>query len=39
VEIEGKRYDTVSEGGYINAGEFVEVVKVEGSRLLIRATK
>jgi len=38
VEIEGKRYDTVSEGGYINAGEYVEVVKVEGSRILIRVT-
>ncbi|MFO7951448.1 MAG: NfeD family protein [Bacillota bacterium] len=39
VEIEGKRYDTVSEGGYINADEYVEVIKVEGSRILIRKTK
>ena len=39
VEIEGNRYDKVSEVGYMNAGKYVEVVKVEASRILIRATK
>ncbi len=36
VEIEGKKYDTVSEGGYISAGESVEVIKVEGYRIVVR---
>lgn len=35
VEIEGKRYDAVSEGGYISTGESVEVIKVEGYRIVV----
>ena len=36
VEIEGKRYDAVSEGGYIDAGETVEIAQVEGYRIVVR---
>jgi len=36
VEIEGKRYDTISESGYIDSGEMVEVGKVEGYRIVVR---
>ncbi len=39
VEIEGKRYDTVSEGEYIYADETVEAVRVEGSRIVVRLVK
>ncbi|MFZ2330491.1 MAG: NfeD family protein, partial [Atribacterota bacterium] len=36
VEIDGKRYDTISESGYIDSGEMVEVGKVEGYRIVVR---
>ncbi len=36
VEIEGKRYDTVSETGYLDSSEMVEVIKVEGYRIVVR---
>ncbi len=36
VEIEGTRYDTVSESGYIDSSETVEVIKVEGYRIVVR---
>jgi len=36
VEIEGKRYDAVSEGGYVDAGETIEVLQVEGYRIVVR---
>ncbi len=36
VEIGGKRYDTVSEGGFINTDETIEVTKVEGYRIVVR---
>ncbi len=39
VEIEGKRFDTVSEGVYIYADETVEVVRVEGGRIVVRPVK
>lgn len=39
VEINGNRVDVVSEGGYIAAGVRVQVVKVEGVRIVVRALK
>ena len=39
VEIGNKRYDTVSEGEFIYADKEVEVIKVEGSRIVVRAVK
>jgi len=36
VEIEGKRYDAVSESGYIYAGETIEVAQIEGYRIVVR---
>ncbi|MTI81480.1 MAG: hypothetical protein FH758_11485 [Firmicutes bacterium] len=36
VEIEGKRIDVVTEGGYILPGSAVIVIKVEGSRVVVR---
>ena len=36
VEIEGKRYDTVSESGYLDSSETVEIIKVEGYRIVVR---
>ena len=38
VEIEGKKYDTVSESGYLSPDETVEVTKVEGYRIVVRKT-
>ena len=34
--IEGERVDVVTEGGYIDKGASVEVVKVEGNRVVVR---
>jgi membrane-bound serine protease (ClpP class) len=34
--IEGRRVDVISEGGIIDRGEPVEVIKVEGSRVIVR---
>ncbi|HAJ33254.1 MAG TPA: hypothetical protein DCK79_07750 [Candidatus Atribacteria bacterium] len=36
VEIDEEKYDTVSEGAYIPSGKTVEVVKVEGYRVVVR---
>lgn len=36
-DIEGHRYDVVTEGGFIPAHSTVEVVKVEGRRIIVRA--
>jgi len=36
VEIDGSRYDTVSEGSFVDSGESVRVVKVEGMRVVVR---
>ncbi|MDX9755313.1 MAG: NfeD family protein [bacterium] len=35
-EIEGTRVDVVSQGGYIEPGAAVEVIKVEGRRIVVR---
>lgn len=34
-----ERIDVVSEGGYVDAGKHVEVIKVEGSRIVVRQTE
>ncbi|MGE7947369.1 NfeD family protein [Lysinibacillus sp. NPDC093688] len=34
-----ERIDVVSEGGYVDVGEHVEVIKVEGSRIVVRQTE
>jgi len=36
VEIEGKRYDVVSEGNLLEPGTKVTVIKVEGTRVVVR---
>ncbi len=36
VEIDGERIDAVSEGGFIEKGTRVTVVKIEGNRLIVR---
>jgi len=36
MEVEGSRFDVVSEGSYVPAGAPVEVVKVEGRRIVVR---
>ncbi|MEG6614835.1 NfeD family protein [Peptococcaceae bacterium 1198_IL3148] len=36
VEIEGQRIDVVSEGGYIMPGTKIVVVRVEGSRVVVK---
>lgn len=36
VEIDGERVDAVSEGGYIEKGAQVKVMKIEGNRLIVR---
>lgn len=36
VEIEGKRYDTLSESSYLDSDETVEVSKVEGYKIVVR---
>lgn len=35
-KINGRRYDVVSEGSFIQQGEAVEVVQVEGTRIVVR---
>ena len=39
VVIDNERLDVVTEGGYADAGKTVEVVKVEGSRIVVREIK
>lgn len=36
IEIEGKRYDAVSESGFLESNEKVKVIKVEGYRIVVR---
>ena len=36
VEIEGERVDVVSDGELIVAGQFVEVTRVEGNKIVVR---
>jgi len=36
VEIEGERVDVVSDGELIDAGQFVEVTRVDGNRIVVR---
>ena len=35
-EIEGERVDVVSDGEMIDAGQFVEVTRVDGNRIVVR---
>jgi membrane-bound serine protease (ClpP class) len=39
MEIAGEPIDVVTEGGYIEKGKIVEVVRTEGSRVIVRAMK
>ena len=34
--IQGKRYDVVTEGGWIESGQKLKVVEIEGSRIIVR---
>jgi len=36
VEIDGEPLDVVTEGGFVNAGDKVKVINVDGSRVLVR---
>ncbi len=36
VEIEGEKYDTISESGFLDSNEAVEVSKIEGYRIVVR---
>jgi membrane-bound serine protease (ClpP class) len=38
VEIEGERVDVVSDGELIDAGELIEVIRVDGNRIVVRKT-
>lgn len=38
-DFEGERIDVVSRGEYIEAGELIEVVRVEGNRVVVRRTR
>lgn len=39
IMLEGERIDAVTEGGYVDAGKTVEIIKVEGSRTVVREIK
>ena len=39
VEVDGERLDVVSEGNFIDAQKEVRIVKVEGSRIVVREVK
>lgn len=39
IQLGSERIDIVSEGSYIDAGKDVEIIKVEGSRIVVRQTK
>lgn len=39
MQLGSERIDVVSEGSYVDAGEHVEIIKVEGSRIVVRQTK
>lgn len=36
IEVDGEPLDVVSEGGFVNAGDKVKVINVDGSRVLVR---
>lgn len=38
IELDGERIDVVSQGSYIDRGKDVIIVKVEGSRIVVRET-
>jgi len=35
IDVDGQRYDVVTEGGFVEAGERVRVIKVEGARIVV----
>jgi membrane-bound serine protease (ClpP class) len=35
-EFDGRRVDVVSEGELIDAGQFIEVTRVDGNRIVVR---
>jgi membrane-bound serine protease (ClpP class) len=39
VEIEGEIYDAVSSGSFIDKGENIKVIRVEGSRLVVEEVR
>ncbi len=39
IELDGERIDVVSEGSYIDKGKNVTIVKVEGSRIVVRESE
>ena len=39
IELDGERIDVVSEGSYIDRGKSVIIVKVEGSRIVVRESE
>jgi membrane-bound serine protease (ClpP class) len=38
-EFDGERIDVVSRGEYVDAGEPIEVVRVEGNRIVVRPVR
>jgi len=39
IMMDGERIDAVTEGGYVDAGKTVKIIKVEGSRTVVRAVQ
>lgn len=39
IMLEGERIDAVTEGGYVDAGKIMKVIKVEGSRIVVREAR
>ena len=37
-DFDGVRFDVVTEGGYIERGTEIEIIKVKGSRLVVKAS-
>lgn len=38
VDLQGERYDAVSNGGFIESGKKITVVKIDGARLIVKET-
>ena len=38
-EFDGKRYPVVSQGGFVEAGEAVEIAQVSGNRIVVRSVE
>ena len=38
IRVDHERIDVVSDGSYIDKGKHVEIIKVEGSRIVVRET-